>query len=408
MVTRKKQECARGNVDFSGRSYRRYDRETFQNNLADLAAFYESNNPDEMWDIMEGYIIQQANLQCPIKKFKVKAQREPWLTNKAMEAIRDKDRLLKKAKRTRKEQDWATARMVRNQVGRDLENLRDEFLKREQQAHAGDPKQFWANISSIFPGKKGRTCKIWLKDSESGREVDSEQTANYINNYFTSIGPNLARKFDQEWRYYGETLQRGIENMVTNIEEVHKLCKGINTMKSSGIDVLSSRLCKDAFMALEAQLVYLFTCSLATGRFPNKWKTAKIIPLFKGGDRENVNNYRPVSLLPIPGKLLEKIVHVRIVEFWEANNFLTDKQGGFRKGHSTVATIADLTDDFFHQINSGNTSIAAFVNLRKAFDTVNTTILLRKLNQAGIKGVTLHWCENYLSGRVLWPMIPNP
>ena len=304
VVTRKKHKCARGNVDFSGRSYRRYDRETFQNNLAesDWAAFYDSNSPDKIWDIMERYIIQQANLQCPIKKFKVKAQREPWLTNEAIEAIRDKDRLLKKAKRTRKEQDWATARIVRNQVGRDLENLRAEFLKREQQAHAGDPKKFWANISSVFPGKKGRTSKIWLKDSESGREVDSEQTANYINNYFTSIGPNLARKFEQEWRYYGETLQRGIENMVTNIEEVHKLCKGINTMKSSGIDVLSSRLCKDAFLAPEAQLVYLFNCSLATGRFPDKWKTAKIIPLLKGGDRKNVNNYRPVSLLPIPGK----------------------------------------------------------------------------------------------------------
>ena len=68
--------------------------------------------------------------------------------------------------------------------------------------------------------------------------------------------------------------------------------------------------------------MHLFNCSLAVGEFPNKWKIGKIIPLFKGGDRENVNNYRPVSLLPLPGKLLEKIVHSKIVEFWENNKFL--------------------------------------------------------------------------------------
>ena len=317
MVTRKKQPALRQNVDFSGRSYRHYDKIMFKQNLAGLnwANFYESNNPNELWDIMEGHIVRQANMQCPIRKFRVKAQREPWLTNEALEAIKDKDRLLKKAKRSRKVQDWEAARRARNQVGRELENLRAEFLKREQQAFAGDPKKFWANISSIFPGKKGKTSKIWLKDLDNNEEVKSEQTANFINSYFTNIGPNLAKKLDREWEYFGITAHEKIGDMATNLDEVNKLCKDINTMKSSGIDVLSSRLCKDAFMVLGNQLVHMFNCSLMTGNFPAKWKVAKIIPLFKGGDRENVNNYRPVSLLPMPGKLLEKIVHNRIVEF---------------------------------------------------------------------------------------------
>ena len=124
-------------------------------------------------------------------------------------------------------------------------------------------------------------------------------------------------------------------------------------------------------MVLTEQLVHFFNCSLSTGIFPDKWKIAKILPLFKGGDCENVNNYRPVSLLPLPGKLLEKIVHKIIVGFWDNNNFLSKNQGGFRKGHSTTATIGDLTDEIFQEINQGNTSLAAFVDLRKAFDTVN-------------------------------------
>ena len=163
--------------------------------------------------------------------------------------------------------------------------------------------------------------------------------------------------------------------------------------------MLSSKLCKDAFVVLTNQLAHLFNCSLASGIFPDKWKVAKILPLFKGGDRENVNNYRPVSLLPLPGKLLEKIVHKRILTFWDDNTFLSNNQGGFRKGHSTTATIGNLTDDLFQEINRGNTSLAAFVDLRKAFDTVNLDILKSKLQLAGIRGGIFKWCTNYLSNR---------
>ena len=143
----------------------------------------------------------------------------------------------------------------------------------------------------------------------------------------------------------------------------------------------------------------ILNCSLNSGVFPERWKVAKIIPLFKGGDRECVSNYRPVSLLPLPGKLLEKIVHKRVVKFWDDNNFLSNEQGGFRKGHSTVSTIADLTDDLFKNINEGYTTIASFVDLSKAFDTDNTQILLNKLQHAGIRGNVLNWCIDYLSKR---------
>ena len=178
-------------------------------------------------------------------------------------------------------------------------------------------------------------------------------------------------------------------------------------MKSSGIDEISSRLCKDAFLDLEQQLVHLFNCSLVSGTFPHKWKIAKIIPLFKGGDRECVNNYRPVSLLPLPGKMLEQIVHKKVVNFWEENVMLSNDQAGFRKNHSTVSTIADLTDDLFHQINMGNTTLATFVDLRKAFDSVNTKILIEKLHHAGLRGNVLKWCINYLSNRSQCTFVNN-
>ena len=401
LVTRKKRVGEIGKVEFMGRSYRRYIKEDFQNNLSDSdwAPFYAMNDPDLMWEYMEGIVIKQANNMCPMKGCRVKAQREPWITNEAIEAIRDKDRLMGRAKRSGKPEDWENARRARNQVGRDLENLRADFLKRQQKNNKGDPKKFWKNISTIVPGKKGETGTIWLKDGGTNGEGDSEYAAEYINQFFTNIGPNLAKKHTKKWEYYGDIINGDMNSFNTDLEEVIALCKEINIMKSSGIDELSSRSCKDAFMVLGQQLVHMFNCSLNLGKFPAKWKIAKIIPLFKGGDRESVNNYRPVSLLPLPGKLLEKIVHKRIVSFWDENNFLSANQGGFRKDHSTISSIADLTDDLFHNINEGLTTVAAFVDLRKAFDTVNTNILANKLQNAGIRGTVLAWCINYLSGR---------
>ena len=145
-------------------------------------------------------------------------------------------------------------------------------------------------------------------------EVKQGDTANFINTFFTNIVKDLAKQFNVNWRYLGETCQNSMEDFLTDANEVLALCREINPIKSSGMDKLSSKLCKDAFLCLTEQLTDLFNCLLRSESFPNKWKIAKILPLFKGGDRENVNNYRPVSLLPLPGKLLEKIVHKRISE----------------------------------------------------------------------------------------------
>ena len=401
LVNRKKVGAKLEKVEFAGRSYKNYRKEEFQHNLinCDWDGFYAQNDPNRLWDIMEHIILDQANQFCPLKMFKVKALREPWITNEAVEAIRDKDRLLKKARKSGKEADWANARLARNRVGRDLENLRADFLKGQQEINKNDPKNFWKSISSVFPGKKSKTSKIWLKHHTNDTQIEDIQAANYINTFFTNIGQNLARQFQNDWKYFGVRSLNTIDRFTTDAEEVKRLCREINPMKSSGMDELSSKLCKDAFLVLSEQLAHIFNSSLVTGCFPDKWKIAKILPLFKGGDRESVNNYRPVSLLPLPGKLLEKIVHKRISSFWEDNNILSANQGGFRKGYSTVATIADLTDRLFHHINLGDTTLAAFVDLRKAFDTVNLNILLKKLQLAGIGDEVLAWCKDYLTNR---------
>ena len=143
-------------------------------------------------------------------------------------------------------------------------------------------------------------------------------------------------------------------------------------------------------------LVHIFNLSFDTGLFPKKWKKATFIPLFKGGKKTEVGNNRPISLLPLPGKIVEKVVHANLSKFLNDQHVLTYKQGGFRKGFSTASTIADLTDDLFNSINQGQTSLAVFIDLKKAFDTVDHNILVKKLELYGVRGNNLEWCRDYL------------
>ena len=413
LVRRKKKWKKLEKISFKGRSYKNYIREDFQDNLVNhnWDGFFEIEDPSSLWGILSKVITDTINPMCPMKSFKVREAGEPWLTNEALEAIRDKDNLLRKAKRTKNELDWVNAKESRNRVGRDLRNLRSEYLMNQQTLHKNDPKKFWSTISSIIPGKKDSSKLIWLKDEESEQDIDQAKVSHYMNSFFTSIGPGLAKKHTQNWVYFGDRLQNSLEHIQTDVDEVVELLKEIEYLKSSGLEEISSRICKDAFLVLHDHLTHIFNCSLRLGLFPDQWKIARVVPLSKGGDRTIVGNYRPISLLPLPGKILEKIVHDRISSFLDKENFLSPDQGGFRAGCSTTATIADITDDIFSNVNGGLTTLAAFIDLKKAFDTVNFEILLCKLDASGIRGGVYQWCRSYLLARSQSTMangVPSP
>ena len=122
-------------------------------------------------------------------------------------------------------------------------------------------------------------------------------------------------------------------------------------------------------MVLVTQLVHLFNLSLLKSDFPSGWKRATIILLVKGGNTNAMSNYRPVSLLPQPGQLIEKVVHRGLSNYLENNNLLSNNQGRFRKNYSTIKSIVDLNDIIFDDMNNGLITASVFIDLRKAFDT---------------------------------------
>ena len=162
---------------------------------------------------------------------------------------------------------------------------------------------------------------------------------------------------------------------------------------------MSTKVLKLAFLAISAVISSLMNASLSTCVFPTKWKQATIVPIYKTGSKTDPNNYRPISLLPIPGKMLEKIMHQHIMGYINEHNLLHENQGGFRKGRSTTHSIAALTNSILENTNDRLITATAFIDFSKAFDTVDHKILLSKLANMGIGGETLRWITDYLRGR---------
>ena len=222
---------------------------------------------------------------------------------------------------------------------------------------------------------------------------------------FLSVRPSKKSKGD--WTYQGVRSDVVLHDIVINDDEILNICKNINVNKSSSIKNLSSRILKDAFIAIPHVIRYMLQKSIDSCIFPNEWKIANIIPLQKGGDKSSVSNLRPVSLLPLPSKILERVIHDRVMFHIERNNLLEINQGGFRKNHSTMSTIAKFTNDLFTGINNNKSTIACFIDLAKAFDTVNHKILITKLEYLGITGNLNKLFQNYLSNRKQRTSIEN-
>ena len=400
-VTRKKLRTENKKMSFKGRSYKNYNKEIFQEKLSDdnWRSFFDSIDPDECWDLMENKILNHLDNMCPLKEFKINEYRDAWMNRDLMELIIDKHKAMSLAKKSKLVDDFNIAKNMRNTVGALIFQAKQNHFEDEYNATKKDPKKIWSNIFTILPKNKDQKLNINLKN-EVNEEINSDDTAKYINDFFANIGPNLAKKHKKKWQFYGNEIQDSISALKINRGKINLLIDDIDITKSSGIDNLSSKCLKDASAVLVPQLCHIFKLSIEFGVFPKKWKIATIVALYKGGGNDNVSNYRPVSLLPVPGKLLEKLVHDHMMEFFENNNILSEYQYGFRKKHSTVDSIATLVDSLLNSINNGDVALAAFIDFKKAFDTVNHNILLEKLLYLGIRGNILLWIKNYISERV--------
>ena len=183
------------------------------------------------------------------------------------------------------------------------------------------------------------------------------------------------------------------------LQKTLKILQSSKSSKAAGFDSLPARIIKDIASEIAAPLTFLINISLESGIFPTAEKLAKINPVFKSGERTNVDNYRPISVLNILSKTVERVVYNQLSEYLESNNLLSDNQYGFRRKRSTRDAVTKATDHIREQMDKGKVTGALFMDLRKAFDSVNHSCLLHKLPYYGMLGREVEWICSYLFHR---------
>ena len=232
---------------------------------------------------------------------------------------------------------------------------------------------------------------------------DTAEIVNKFNEFFINIGPNLISNVstvshETHHKYLTRNTLTSFNSSLVDENHIAKTLASLRTKNSSGHDGISTKLLKFISPALLKPLTIVIKQSLITGIFPDELKIAKVIPLFKKNDASVIDNYRPISLLPSISKLFEKVVFLQLSEYFTCSKLLHEGQYGFRENHSTELASVELMDRIISAVDRKTLPITIFMDLSKAFDTLNHNIL-DKLYHYGIRETALCWFKDHLTNR---------
>ena len=227
--------------------------------------------------------------------------------------------------------------------------------------------------------------------------------ANAFNDYFSNVATNIRKKHIFSSKSFTDFLNKPNNKSLflspTNKTEILSCISALENNKGSGPFSIPVRILQLIKHDISEPLSQIINLSFSTGCFPNNLKIAKVIPIFKKDSPLECNNYRPISLLSNIDKIFEKIMYSRVMKFLETCNCIYSLQFGFRQQHSTNHALINKTENIRSALDSGQFACGIFVDLQKAFDTVDHEILLNKLSHYGIRGIPNSWFKSYLSYR---------
>lgn len=314
-----------------------------------------------------------------------------WFNKTLKSLLNRKKRLYKSANQSNNQATWQRYQQCAKLYIRELAAAKSKFFSSDLLSILqSNPSKFWRILSNKS------NCNIIELSGPDHNPIDSNEVASSLNDYFCSVfSPANNAVFTPAPDPFPSTMPA----IQINPDGISSLIRSLKLSSSAGCDQINSKLLKNTIFYSSQILHLIFLQSLETGTVPDDWKIAKIVPLFKSGNRTIPGNYRPISITSISSKLLEHIISSSLMTYLDSIDFFYAHQHGFRRSFSCETQLADFTHDILHYMDENLQTDAIFLDFSKAFDRVPHNLLLLKLSALGIPSNIISWIENFLTGR---------
>lgn len=384
---------------------KKINKELFSNNIKneDWEGVLQCDDPNEVAQSIINKMQSQLNNATSRTKIKSKLRGiKPWITKGLVTSIRQRDKLKKLVATYPNNITYLNNyREYRNNLSKLISREKNSYYSRSVAENMGNPRKVWQTIGEVT-GQDRTKCSITCIRNDEGQDVyDNKMIARDFNKFFSSVGKRLGEKIavPEVKLLDSKIYQKSLYFRPVTDSEIINHINSLKNGSAGGDDEISVDIVKENSNCLAKPLTHLVNCVLGAGVFPSIFKSSVVIPVYKSNEKNLMNNYRPIALTSTISKILEKCIKVRLLHFLESNNILSKNQYGFRENRSTEDAIAVVTNFIISNFNKGNKPLAVFLDLSKAFDTVEHHTLLKKMENFGIRGSALNIFRTYLNER---------
>ena len=372
------------------------------NSIPWLDNFTHMLDVNEMCNYFTEKFLNAVNTCIPSREVLVRDGDKPWMNGVLRRNIRKRDRLKRIMFNNNTERNKNNYKYMRNRVNNMIKRAKELFYESVNTVidqSNSNPKTYWKLLRSILKGKINTEISPLLDSATNEILYDNDSKCELLNNYFSSVCNLSENDIDKDLPFFERRTNSVLSEIQLAPGEVEDIINVLDVNKATGPDGISHKMLKLVSNEVSVPLSIIFNRSLSSSLFPDLWKIAHVMPVFKANDPSVTSNYRPISLISCIGKLFERVVYKHIYNFLIENDLIYKYQSGFLPNHSSTHQLIELYHSIITSLEKYEHSILIFCDFSKAFDRVWHKGLLFKLNNYGISGPLLRWITSYLSNR---------